>query len=62
IDVKALEEADEIWLTSSTKEVMAVVELNGQRVGNGRPGPIYSRMANYYRDYKAQLQAGHEAT
>ncbi len=62
IDVKALEEADEIWLTSSTKEVMAVVELNGQRVGNGRPGPIYSRMANSYRDYKAQLQAGHEAT
>ncbi|MCW8944920.1 MAG: D-amino acid aminotransferase [Sedimenticola sp.] len=58
ISREALFAADEIWLTSSTKEVMAVIELDGKRVGNGQPGPIYSQMANYYRDYKAQLQAG----
>lgn len=53
-----LEAADEIWVTSSTKEVMAVVTLNGRAVGNGAPGPIYARMAGLYGDYKAQLQAG----
>lgn len=53
-----LEAADEIWVTSSTKEVMAVVTLNGRAVGNGVPGPIYARMAGLYGDYKAQLQAG----
>ncbi|MCW8889438.1 MAG: D-amino acid aminotransferase [Sedimenticola sp.] len=62
ISVAALQAAEEIWLTSSTKEVMAVVDLDGQRVGNGQPGPIYSQMANYYRDYKARLQAGIETT
>ena len=30
--------ADEIWVTSSSKEVLAIVELDGKRVGDGRPG------------------------
>jgi len=32
--------ADEIWLTSSTKEVLAVTTLDGRPVGDGRPGPL----------------------
>jgi D-alanine transaminase len=58
ISEQALNEADEIWLTSSSKEVMAVVELNGQRVGNGKPGPIYSQIANHYQAYKNLLRKG----
>lgn len=53
-----LDSADEIWVTSSSKEVMAVVELDGRPVGNGTPGPIYTRMAAFYSEYKALLQAG----
>ncbi|WP_428608493.1 D-amino acid aminotransferase [Sedimenticola sp.] len=53
-----LHSADEIWVTSSTKEVMAVVMLDHQPVGNGKPGPIYARMAGFYGEYKALLQAG----
>ncbi len=53
-----LNSADEIWVTSSTKEVMAVVELNGIAVGNGAPGPIYTLMAGFYGEHKALLQAG----
>jgi D-alanine transaminase len=56
IPEQALNKADEIWLTSSTKEVMAVVELNGQQVGNGKPGPIYTQMAKHYQQYKTLLQ------
>ncbi len=58
ISRQLLEQADEIWITSSTKEVMAVVTLDGTAVGNGTPGPIYTRMAGFYGDYKALLQAG----
>lgn len=58
ISRQMLDEADEIWVTSSSKEVMAVVELDGRPVGNGKPGPIYSRMAGFYSEYKALLQAG----
>ena len=35
-----LPEADEIFLTSTTKEVVPVVTVDGARVGDGTPGPI----------------------
>jgi D-alanine transaminase len=49
--------ADELWLSSSTKEVLPVTTLDGRPVGNGRPGPMYARMFDIYQDYKARLQA-----
>ena len=36
--------ADELWLSSSSKEVLAITTLDGKPVGNGRPGPIFSRV------------------
>lgn len=36
--------ADELWLTSSTKEVLAITTLDGRPVGNGKPGPMVRRM------------------
>jgi len=56
ISEQQLSSADEIWLTSSTKEVMPVIELNRQRVGNGRPGKLWQRMATRYSDFKNQLR------
>ena len=50
--------ADEIWLSSSTKEVLPVTRLNGQPVGNGRPGACWVRMRKLYQTYKRQLAAG----
>lgn len=50
--------ADELWLTSSTKEVLAVTTLDGKPVGDGRPGPMFRRMHALYQDYKAKLAAG----
>jgi len=44
--------ADEIWLTSATKEVLAVSRLDGKPVGSGKPGPVYKRMYKLYQDYK----------
>ena len=48
--------ADEVWLTSSTKEVLAVATLDGKPVGAGRPGPVFKRMHALYQDHKAQLR------
>ena len=50
-----LKDADEIWLSSSTKEVVPIVELNGRAVGNGQPGPIWKKVAQLYVDYKRKL-------
>jgi D-alanine transaminase len=44
--------ADEIWLTSATKEVLAVTRLDDRPVGSGKPGPMYKRMFKLYQDYK----------
>ena len=45
-------EADEIWVTSSTKEVLAVTRLDGKRVGSGVPGPVFKRVYRLYQSYK----------
>jgi D-alanine transaminase len=52
-----LRSADEVWLTSSTKEVLAVTKLDGKPVGNGSPGPVFKRMHALFQDYKRELRA-----
>ncbi|BCO32835.1 cytochrome c550 [Thiohalobacter sp. COW1] len=50
--------ADEVWLTSSTKEIMPVTTLDGVPVGDGRPGPLYRQMHGIYREYKQAVREG----
>lgn len=47
-----LRAADEVWMTSSTKEVLAITTLDGVPVGNGKPGPVGERMWQWYQDFK----------
>ena len=60
IDEESLREADEIWLTSSTREIMPVIELDKQPLANGRPGPIWERVSHYYQAYKQAFREGRE--
>lgn len=47
--------ADEVFLSSATKEVLAVTTLDGQAIGNGRPGPVVQRLhAAYQRAIASQ--------
>jgi D-alanine transaminase len=54
-DEARIRQADELWLTSSTKEVLAITQLDGQPVGNGKPGTLFWRMHALYQDYKARV-------
>lgn len=45
--------ADELLLSSASKEVLPVTTLDGQPVGNGRPGPIYQKLYAAYQRAKA---------
>ena len=47
--------ADELWMTSSTKEIMAIVKLDGNPVGTGVPGPLAQRMDGLYQTFKQQV-------
>lgn len=54
----ALRGADEVWLTSSTREISPVVALDGAPVANGKPGALWARMLALFQDYKAKVRAG----
>ena len=50
--------ADEIWLTSSTREIAPIVELDGKPVGDGKAGDCWRSLMNYYQLYKKDLREG----
>jgi D-alanine transaminase len=54
--------ADEIWLTSSSKEILAVVELDGRPVGEGKPGPLFRRAWQGYQDFKRRVMRKESVT
>ena len=47
--------ADEIWITSSTKEVLAITTLDGKPVGDGKPGMLFRRMHALYQEFKRDV-------
>jgi D-alanine transaminase len=44
--------ADDLLLTSSTSEVLAITQLDGKPVGTGKPGVVFARLRNLYQEYK----------
>ena len=52
ISENELRDADEVWMTSSTKEILAITTLDGHPVGNGKPGPFGEQMFQWYQDFK----------
>jgi branched-chain amino acid aminotransferase len=51
-----LRDADEVFVTSSTREVMPVRAVDGRPVGDGRPGPVTRRILAAFRAYAAQAR------
>jgi D-alanine transaminase len=50
-----LRSADEIWVSSSSKELLAIVALDAARVGDGRPGALFVRMYQLYQEFKQKV-------
>jgi D-alanine transaminase len=48
--------ADELLLSSATKEVLAITTLDGQPVGQGVPGPVYEQLHAGYQRAIAQTR------
>ena len=51
-----LQAAEEIWVTSSTREIVPVIELDGVCVGKGCPGAVWIQMDAFFQAYKQSLQ------
>lgn len=50
--IESLRSADEVWMTSSTKEILPITRIDGRPVGNGKQGPMHVRVFALYKQYK----------
>ena len=53
-----LETADEIWLTSSTREIAPVVKLDDHVIGDGVAGEYWKKIIAIYQGCKQELRNG----
>lgn len=49
LDLDEVEKSSELFLTSSTREIVPIVRVAGKPVGTGRPGAVYLRLLEAYR-------------
>lgn len=55
IPEREVRSADELWVTSSTKEVLAIVTLDGKPVGTGKPGPVFRKLYQAFQEFKRKV-------
>ena len=48
--------ADEMWLSSSTREVLAVTTLDGRPFAGGKPGPVFREMYRLFQASKPKAR------
>ena len=58
ISEQQLHEADELWITSSTKEILPVTRLDDGVIGDGQPGPLWQKLIGLYQEYKQAFREG----
>ena len=47
--------ADELLLTSSTKEVLPITSVDGKKIGKGKPGEMFTRLYTFYQNFKREV-------
>lgn len=52
VDLSELEDADEVWITSSSKEVAPVLEIDGKPVADGKVGDVWLAAQTLYSKHK----------
>ncbi len=51
-----IQKASELWITSSTREIIPVVELDGEKIAYGKPGPVWKTFYKLFQEYKQSLR------
>jgi D-alanine transaminase len=52
ISEQRLREADEIWIAAATRGITPVLELDGKKIGDGHPGPVWRQVAAAFEALK----------
>lgn len=53
---KMLRDADEVWITASSREICPIVQLDEKLVGTGKMGPVAKKVIEAYEDYKLTVR------
>ncbi len=56
VSLDELRQAEEIWITSSSREIVPVTELDGKPVSGGQPGPVWKSAFELYQDFKNRVR------
>lgn len=52
--------ADELLMTSSTKEILPITQLDGKPVGAGKPSAMFQQLHTYYQNFKREVMRHHD--
>ena len=58
ISERELRTAEEVMMTSSSREVLSITRLDDKPVGGGRPGPMSRRLLGLYREFRDAFAGG----
>jgi D-alanine transaminase len=58
VPIGLLRSANEVWMTSSTKEILPITRIDSRPVGDGKQGPMHVRVFALYQQYKQAFIRG----
>jgi D-alanine transaminase len=51
-----IKKASEIWITSSTREIIPIVELDSEKIADGKPGSVWKTFYKLFQEHKQSLR------
>ena len=55
ISVDELRNADEVWISAATRDVLPVTRVDGAPIGSGKPGPLWAEVSQGFVSERQQL-------
>lgn len=55
LSLKEVLEADEIFITSTTKKILPISQIDGHKIGNGKPGPITQKLLEKFTEMEKAI-------